>query len=542
MRLERLFYALTVAATLVGCGSGFAAQRALLIGVNHYPGLISQGRAGGRDLQGAVADAQTFQDVLIKIFKFDPASIEVLTDETATRERILTEFKTWLIDGTKPGDTVVFYYAGHGAQAVVKDTDGSNRLTSTIVPADAKGDLDAANPEVSGMIRGDEIGGLLGRIADRQTLVVADSCFSGSISRGEAGLKWGQGMRTLTPARPLDLPKGEVTDAFRSAAKMSGGFLDVSRAGVGSRTINVVPVANGSAAAVKIGSDVIAGPQGGKGSLVVWSAATVSQVTFDDPEVLGGVFTQSLAARLRQAADDPSGAHAISGGGLLQYVRAEADRFCKQFGPVECANGLTPQLQAPDGYMLQVLAPSAVSPAPAPQPAKYDDVPALTKEAVQALTHQNDFSLAVKVLPGDRIKLHDEVRVSVRSAEPGALVIIDRDADGRLHQLFPNQFSERSYKGGLIHADVDIMIPDQGFRITADDAGSSELLVLVAEPDVDLKGIVGQELQLQPIAEPKDFLGRLATKLLAPKLSADPNVPNRAYRWAFATASYTIGY
>ena len=75
MRLERLVYALTVAATLLGCGSAVAAERALLIGVNHYPGLISQGRAGGRDLRGAVADAQTFQDVLIKIFKFDPGSI-----------------------------------------------------------------------------------------------------------------------------------------------------------------------------------------------------------------------------------------------------------------------------------------------------------------------------------------------------------------------------------------------------------------------------------------------------------------------------------
>jgi hypothetical protein len=538
MRLERLFYALTVAATLVGCGSAVAAERALLIGVNHYPGLISQGRAGGRDLRGAVADAQTFQDVLIKIFKFDPGSIEVLTDEAATRERVLSEFKTFLVEGSKPGDTVVFYYAGHGAQAVVKDQDGSNRLTSTIVPADAKGDLDAANPEVSGMIRGDEIGAMLKLIADRHTLVVADSCFSGSISRGEGGLKWGEGMRTLTPARPLDMPSGEVTDAFRRAAKISGSFLDVAGAGTTSRTLIVRPVENGSGPVVKIGPNIV-GASGGKGSLVVWSAASLSQVTFDDPEVLGGVFTQSLAARLRQAVDDPSGSHAITGGGLLQFVRAEADRFCKQFGPVECANGLTPQLQAPDGYLLQILAPAAVSPATAP-PAQPETVPTVTQEAEQALTHENDFSLAVKILPSDTIKLHGEVRVVVRSAEPGTLVILDRDADGHLHQLFPNKYSERNYRGGFIHGDVDVLIPDEGFRITANDAGGSELLVLVAEPDIDLKGIVGQELQLQPIAEPKDFLARLAAKMLAPKLTEDPNVPNRAYRWAFATASYAI--
>ena len=538
MRLERLVYALTVAATLLGCGEAFAAQRALIIGVNHYPGLISQGRAGGRDLRGAVADAQTFQDLLIKIFKFEPGSIEILTDEAATREKILSEFKTWLVDGTKAGDTVVFYYAGHGAQAVVKDGNGANRLTSTIVPADAKGDLDAASPEVSGMIRGDEIGALLNKIADRQTLVVADSCFSGSISRGEAGLKWGDGMRTLTPSRPLDMPQGEATDAFRSAAKVSGSFLEVAGA-AHSRTITVVPTDGAAASsAVTVAPTIVGAGPGAEGSLVVWSAASISQVTFDDPELLGGVFTQSLAARLRKAAEDSSGAQAITGGGLLQYVRAEADRFCKQFGPVECGNGLTPQLQAPDGYILQVLAPAAASPAVAEQPPKYSETPAVAYEAAQALTHQNDFSLSVKILPSNAVKVHDEVRFVVRSAEPGTLVILDHDADGKLYQIFPNKDSERNYKGGFIHANVDILIPDEGFRFTADDAGSSELLVLVADKDVDLSGIVGQELN----GTPKDFLARLATRMLAPKLNPDPNVPNRAYRWAFATASYTIGY
>lgn len=537
----------------VAC-SAQAADRALVIGVNDYPDIIRDGKAGSTSLGGPVADAQTFKDVLIKIFGFDPASIETLTDAAATREKILGEFQAWLIDGSKPGDRVVFYYAGHGARIAVKNPDGSARLTSTIVPADAKGNLDGEHPQVTGMIRGDEIGALLARLADRQVTVVADSCNSGSISRGEGGLDWTAGMRTLTPNMPLDMTSEQASDDVIGQTKIRGRFIDVVGTEDESGRKIAVVASNDDPSLGKTSNPPtpLAAAATPTGSLAVWSAATLAQVTFDDPDKPGGVFTQSLAARLRKAASDPSGTDILTVGELLQFVRSEADRYCKIFGP-KCANGLTPELQAPDDYFLQVLAPGSKSPSPAPPKAAEPQTAVASATAVaqatvlaaQALSHDNDFALSAEILPDAHAKLGQEVRFRIASAEAGTLVVLDRGPDGKLTQIFPNKFSSANAKGGLIRANAPVVIPDAsyGFAFVPTDAGKGDLLVLVAEPDIDLHTLVADELAFKPTGDPKALLAGLTAKLLSPRLdpSADPAATNRARRWAFATVAYEIG-
>ena len=110
-----------------------ARRRALIIGINYY----GQGKA---ELDGCVSDAKRMREFLEgKGF----SDVRMLTDEAehqgtssfANRVNILVGMK-WLVYGAKPGDSLFFFFAGHGCQ--VKDTDGDevDGLDETILPSD----------------------------------------------------------------------------------------------------------------------------------------------------------------------------------------------------------------------------------------------------------------------------------------------------------------------------------------------------------------------------------------------------------------------
>jgi uncharacterized caspase-like protein len=82
---------------------------ALLVGVDQYERV--------RPLRGCVNDIRKVKAYL----KADPdftdeaRAVNVLTDEAATKQAIIDGFRTHL-SRAKPGDTVLFYFSGHGTQ------------------------------------------------------------------------------------------------------------------------------------------------------------------------------------------------------------------------------------------------------------------------------------------------------------------------------------------------------------------------------------------------------------------------------------------
>ena len=180
--------------------SSAAAQtkRALLIGIETYeakgdkisrPAGVSKpsGEAdAGRwdlpewgNLEGSLNDVESVRELLAgRKFGFAENNIHVLEEGKATREGILQAMKKYLLDEPARGDTVVFYYAGHGSQRYNSLTDKPFHLDETIVPADAS----------SGVfdIRDKEIARLFNQVVDKGVLLTAifDSCHSGSIARG----------------------------------------------------------------------------------------------------------------------------------------------------------------------------------------------------------------------------------------------------------------------------------------------------------------------------------------------------------------------
>jgi metacaspase-1 len=137
------------------------AKRALVVGINDYPGT-------GSDLYGCLNDAYDWRDALAAR-GFDIAS---LFDFNATRDGILTELK-YLLGSSESGDLIVFTYSGHGTWVPSKDADEPR--DEAICPYDIRS---------AGPITDDELFAVFSRRPRGvRVVMVADSCFSGTLQR-----------------------------------------------------------------------------------------------------------------------------------------------------------------------------------------------------------------------------------------------------------------------------------------------------------------------------------------------------------------------
>lgn len=137
--------------------------RALIIGNNDYD------KTGGKwpPLKTAVSDAQALKRVLMENYHF--SDVQLL--ENATRRDVLIALQS-LAKRVLADDSVLVYYAGHGYL-----DDETNK--GYWVPVDARG-LDHTTYLRNSTIR-DELTLIASRA--RHTLLISDSCFSGSLLR-----------------------------------------------------------------------------------------------------------------------------------------------------------------------------------------------------------------------------------------------------------------------------------------------------------------------------------------------------------------------
>jgi hypothetical protein len=108
-------------------------KRALLIGINY--------KNSDASLNGCINDVNNIRSILINNCGYSPQNIRILTEEQQvqpTRKNIESNVQ-WLVTNCLPGDTLFFYYSGHGS--FVKDasngdeTDGQDEV---IIPLDYK--------------------------------------------------------------------------------------------------------------------------------------------------------------------------------------------------------------------------------------------------------------------------------------------------------------------------------------------------------------------------------------------------------------------
>jgi hypothetical protein len=153
------------------------AKKAFIVGINDYAPV----GAGGPDLRGCVNDAKDVAHTLhaLGIVPAHPKTMGILTDQRATRSAILNILK-WLVKGAKKGDTIIFYYAGHGSQVADLSGEEIDRKDETICPHDYAS---------AGMIKDDDFRAIFKGLAAGVNLdVILDSCHSGTGTRELAAI------------------------------------------------------------------------------------------------------------------------------------------------------------------------------------------------------------------------------------------------------------------------------------------------------------------------------------------------------------------
>ena len=146
---------------------------ALLIGINKY---LSK---RVRNLHGCVNDVNRFKEYLERRFGTD-IQIKTLLNQDATRLQIIESFQSHLLQAEE-GETVLFYFSGHGSQErsdPIFQSGQENEFNETLVCTDShtKGKYDLADKELKHLIS-------LAANKGVTVVVIIDSCHAGSATR-----------------------------------------------------------------------------------------------------------------------------------------------------------------------------------------------------------------------------------------------------------------------------------------------------------------------------------------------------------------------
>lgn len=165
-RFLAFFFAVSLAVAQPGQSN--ADIHGLVIGIDDY--------AFVPNLAGAVNDARDLAQAL----ESRGAKVSLILDREATRDRIIGEFEE-IASRVRPGDTIVFSYAGHGVQLPeALPGDEVDGLDETFILHG----FEMQGKGYSERIRDNDIAEMLRQVPESVgVLVIADSCHSGTMTR-----------------------------------------------------------------------------------------------------------------------------------------------------------------------------------------------------------------------------------------------------------------------------------------------------------------------------------------------------------------------
>lgn len=223
-----LFF-LVLSLVLLGNSAARAEDRALIVGTDVYADV------GIPETLGAVDDALAMEKLLLEKFGFKKKQIKLLLNKEAKAANIVGTFQTWLVDGTNPGDRVFFFYAGHGFQTPDNNRDEEDGQDEAITPYDVVVKSENGKivlPDETKFVRDDLFNDFITQLVGRRTVLVFDSCHSGTMSRSlNVTAKKGSRFLSLTKsasrsigdnAKTIVPPKGS-RDLFTIREDATGG-------------------------------------------------------------------------------------------------------------------------------------------------------------------------------------------------------------------------------------------------------------------------------------------------------------------------------
>ncbi|GMI88353.1 hypothetical protein HRI_002504600 [Hibiscus trionum] len=146
-------------------------KRAVLCGVSYKKWKYK--------LKGTINDVFNMKDLLIEKYRYKEENMLLLTEEQPDARLIPTKANIenclkWLVKGSKSGDSLVFYYSGHGLRQPDFENDEIDGFDETICPVDFLKE---------GMILDNDIYATIVKpLTDGVTLhAIVDACHSGTI-------------------------------------------------------------------------------------------------------------------------------------------------------------------------------------------------------------------------------------------------------------------------------------------------------------------------------------------------------------------------
>jgi uncharacterized caspase-like protein len=140
---------------------------AVIIGINKYANFVP--------LKYAVDDAREFYRYLVEVNKVSKDKIYLMLDQEATLDKIRSVLGTRLRRSAGKEDTVIIYWAGHGAIESDSTSVDGDGLEKYILPHNA----DLKDLYTSAMPMG-EIARIFQRISSERLVFITDTCYSGA--------------------------------------------------------------------------------------------------------------------------------------------------------------------------------------------------------------------------------------------------------------------------------------------------------------------------------------------------------------------------
>jgi uncharacterized protein YgiM (DUF1202 family) len=178
---------------------------AVVIGISQYKTV--------RSLKYADKDALAFRDYLTRNVGITPDHMTVLINEQATLFNLKRSLGTELKRKAGPKDTVIIYYAGHGAPEPDASSPDGDGLEKYLIPYDA----DPQDLYTTGLPMR-EVETIFHRLSAERVIFITDSCYSGATA----------GRTFSTAARRATLSDGFLTRLSKGKGRV---VLTASRAG-----------------------------------------------------------------------------------------------------------------------------------------------------------------------------------------------------------------------------------------------------------------------------------------------------------------------
>lgn len=178
---------------------------AVVIGISQYQTV--------RSLKYADKDALAFRDYLVNNVGIHPDHLTVLTNEQATLMNLKRSLGTDLKRKAGPKDTVIIFYAGHGAPEPDASSPDGDGLEKYLIPYDA----DPQDLYTTGLPMR-EVETIFHRLSADRVIFITDSCYSGATA----------GRTFSVASRRANLSDGFLTRLSKGKGRV---VLTASRAG-----------------------------------------------------------------------------------------------------------------------------------------------------------------------------------------------------------------------------------------------------------------------------------------------------------------------